>query len=117
MLIYKEFSFDAAHYLTKVPVGHKCAVMHGHTYHLKIWLKGTVNEDGWVMDFALLKGIVEKVLGLIDHQCLNTIEGLENPTSEVLVLWLWKKLQQHLPLLHEIELRETPTSGVVYRGE
>ena len=60
---------------------------------------------------------VKKVLQLIDHQCLNTIEGLENPTSEVLVKWLWQKLQISLPLLHEIELRETPTSGVVYRGE
>lgn len=117
MLIYKEFSFDAAHYLSKVPPGHKCAVMHGHTYHLKIWLKGNVNEQGWVMDFAVVKAAVKHVIDLIDHQCLNTIEGLENPTSEVLVQWLWHKLKPSLPLLHEIELRETPTSGVVYNGE
>jgi 6-pyruvoyltetrahydropterin/6-carboxytetrahydropterin synthase len=91
--------------------------MHGHTYHLKIWLKGTVNEEGWVMDFAILKTVVKKVIDLIDHKCLNTIKELENPTSEVLVQWIWQKLQVNLPLLYEIELRETPTSGVVYSGE
>lgn len=31
MLIYKQFTFDAAHFLPNVPEGHKCANMHGHT--------------------------------------------------------------------------------------
>lgn len=117
MLIYKEFSFDAAHYLTKVEPTHKCAVMHGHTYHLTIWLKGNLNEQGWVMDFSVLKKEVLKVIDLIDHQCLNTVEGLENPTCELLSVWIWNKLKPVLPLLYEIKLQETPTSGVIYRGE
>jgi 6-pyruvoyltetrahydropterin/6-carboxytetrahydropterin synthase len=116
MLLYKDFTFDAAHYLTKVPQGHKCATMHGHTYHLRLWLNGTVDENGWVMDFADIKIAASKVLDLIDHQCLNHVAGLENPTCELLAIWIWNKMKPELPLLHKIALQETPTSGVEYEG-
>jgi len=117
MLLYKDFSFDAAHYLTKVPANHKCAVMHGHTYHLRVWIKGTINEAGWVMDFAELKAAVQDTLAKIDHQCLNQIIDLENPTCEILAMWIWKNIKPSLPLLHKITLQETPTSGVEYCGD
>lgn len=117
MLIYKTFTFDAAHYLPNVPEGHKCGNLHGHTYMLKIFLSGTpANESGWIIDYGDLKAGIKIILDLLDHQLLNTIPGLENPTSERLCLWLWKMIKPAFPELYRIELNETPTSGVIYEG-
>ena len=117
MIIYKIFRFDSAHYLPNVPKGHKCGGMHGHTYKLKISIKGeTGQQTGWVMDYTLLKSAVKPWIDLLDHQVLNTITGLENPTSENLCIWLWEKIKPALPELFRIELNETPDSGVIYEG-
>ena len=118
MEIYKEFSFDSAHYLTQVPDGHKCKNMHGHTYRLRVFLKGKPDPRlGWIMDFKELKDIVNKVIDQLDHKLINDIEGLENPTAENITIWIWKQIKPMLPLLSRIELYETPTTGVIYYGE
>jgi 6-pyruvoyltetrahydropterin/6-carboxytetrahydropterin synthase len=118
MVIYKRFGFDAAHFLPNVPDGHKCKNMHGHTYALVVYVKGELQQpEGWVIDYSELKAAVNKVLVLVDHQCLNTVAGLENPTSEILVHWLWHMIEPLVPGLCKIELMETPTSGVVYEGQ
>ena len=117
MLIYKEFTFDSAHKLPNVPDGHKCKNLHGHTYKLTVYLEGEIDEKlGWVMDFNELKQVMKPLLNRMDHHYLNDLPGLENPTSEVLVRWIWNQVQPALPLLSKIELRETPTSGVIYEG-
>ncbi len=117
MEIFKQFTFDSAHYLPNVPLGHKCRGMHGHTYKLVLYLEGELDEQfGWVMDFAELKNIVEPVVNSIDHRILNDIPGLENPTCEMVAQWLWNKLKPDLTRLSKIELHETPTSGVVLKG-
>jgi 6-pyruvoyltetrahydropterin/6-carboxytetrahydropterin synthase len=118
MTLYKDFTFDSAHFLPNVPEGHKCGQLHGHTYHLRVFVKGTVkNEEGWVIDFTELKAVVESVVKVIDHKVLNDIEGLQNPTSELLSIWLWENIKPELPLISRIELKETPTSGVIYEGD
>lgn len=114
--IFKEFTFDAAHYLPEVPLGHKCKNMHGHTYKLRVFLTGKVTNEGWVIDFSVLKEIVNKCIEEVDHKTLNTVQGLENPTCELLAKWFWDKIKCQLPELDTIELYETPTSGVVYKG-
>jgi len=117
MIIFKQFTFDAAHFLPQVPDGHKCKNLHGHTYHLTVYVDATVDlQTGWVMDFGELKQLMNPILQLIDHQLLNEVPGLENPTAENLAIWIWNKLQPSLPALSKIELKETPTSGVVYDG-
>ncbi len=118
MEIFKEFKFDAAHFLPNVPSGHKCARMHGHTYHVRIYLKGELHpEYGWVEDFGLVKEHWKPIEELFDHRVLNDIEGLENPTAEFIAIWIWRRLQPKLPKLHRVDVYETPTSGVIYRGE
>ncbi|PJZ71275.1 6-carboxytetrahydropterin synthase QueD [Leptospira perolatii] len=114
----KEFRFDAAHFLPNVPEGHKCRRMHGHSFRFKLHLKGRLDpHTGWLMDFAevskYVKPLVEKYL---DHYLLNDIEGLENPTSEQICIWLWNKLRPQLPLLYKITLHETCTSACIYSG-
>jgi 6-pyruvoyltetrahydropterin/6-carboxytetrahydropterin synthase len=118
MEIYKEFSFDSAHFLPNVPQGHKCRNMHGHTYKLKVYIKGTPDPKfGWIMDFKELKDVVNRVIDQLDHKLINDIPGLENPTAEYITMWIWQQIKPLLPLLSRIELHETPTTGVIYAGE
>lgn len=75
----KIFKFDAAHNLTKYHG--KCERLHGHTYKLVVTVKGKLDEQDMVIDFALLKDIVQKeVIDILDHAYLNDI--IENPTAE-----------------------------------
>jgi 6-pyruvoyltetrahydropterin/6-carboxytetrahydropterin synthase len=118
MRVFKEFTFEAAHRLPNVPDGHKCARLHGHSFHVRISVDGSVGAtSGWVMDFADLKAAFRPIYDRLDHRYLNEIAGLENPTSEVLARWMWSELLPTLPALSEIEVRETCNSGCVYRGE
>ncbi len=118
MEIFKEFSFEAAHRLPNVPPGHKCARLHGHTFYVRIHVQGELDPDtGWVMDFGEIKHQFEPIYRRLDHYYLNDIDGLENPTSEVLARWIWQRLRPSLPQLCQIEIRETCTSGCIYRGE
>ena len=118
MIIYKRFIFDSAHFLPNVPSGHKCKNMHGHTYSLTIFVEGDLIEnEGWVIDYADLKTPIQPIISTLDHHCLNEVPGLENPTSEVLAVWLWNKIKPLLPGLNRIELNETASSGVIYEGK
>jgi len=118
MEIYKEFHFEAAHRLPNVPEGHKCARLHGHSFHVRLSAEGDAPEPaGWVMDFAELKACFKPILEQLDHHYLNDIPGLDNPTSENVARWIWKKLKPQLPLLCQVEVRETCTSGCIYRGD
>jgi 6-pyruvoyltetrahydropterin/6-carboxytetrahydropterin synthase len=115
--IFREFTFEAAHRLPQVPPGHKCARLHGHSYRLEVHVHGDVDPDlGRVMDFADLKTAVAPVIDQLDHYYLNEIPGLENPTSEIVARWVWNRLTDTLPLA-AVVVRETCTSGCVYRGE
>lgn len=117
MEIFKEFTFEAAHRLPHVPQDHKCARLHGHSYRVAIHVEGPVLEnDGWVMDFSDVSSVVKPVLAQLDHYYLNDIEGLENPTSEVLAMWLWDRLLPSLPQLSRVGVSETCTSGCIYHG-
>jgi len=118
MEICKTFDFEAAHRLPNVPAGHKCARLHGHSFRVSVYVKGPVGEQtGWVMDFAELKAAFRPVYDQLDHRYLNEIDGLENPTSENLARWIWRELSSNLAGLSEIEVRETCTTGCIYRGE
>lgn len=117
MTIFKTITFDSAHYLPNVHESHKCRQMHGHTYKLTVFIDGFPDQhNGWVIDFAVLKKILEPIIAMIDHKVLNNVPGLENPTCELLAVWLWNNIKNEIPMLRRIELNETPTSGVIYEG-
>jgi 6-pyruvoyltetrahydropterin/6-carboxytetrahydropterin synthase len=116
--IYREFTFEAAHRLPFVPEGHKCSRLHGHSYRVQVHVAGPVGDDsGWVQDFGDVKAAFKPLEEQLDHYYLNDIEGLENPTSEVLAQWIWQRLEKQLPLLTAVQVRETCTSGCIYRGD
>ena len=118
MIISKDFTFEAAHFLPKY-VG-ACSNLHGHSYHLTVFVKGPIKaETGMVMDFKNLKFTVEDVvLGKYDHSDLN--QFFDNPTAEIMVEGIGKALDAILSTNNEniecvrVELRETATSNAIW---
>ena len=118
MDVFKIVTFEAAHRLPRVPEGHKCGRLHGHSFRAEIHVGGEVDpQTGWVLDFADIKAAFAPLYERLDHHYLNEIEGLENPTSENLARWIWERLKPSLPGLRRIVLFETCTAGCVYTGE
>lgn len=117
MEIFKEFTIEAAHRLPNVPPGHKCGRLHGHSFRLEVHVSGDVGATtGWIIDFADIKAAFAPLERDLDHNYLNDIPGLENPTSENVAVWLWDRLAPSLPGLSGVVVRETCTSGCIYRG-
>jgi len=117
MDIFKSFTLEAAHRLPNVPAGHKCARVHGHSFRVELHVSGEVGADtGWVMDFGDIKAAFRPLYDQLDHHYLNDIDGLDNPTSENLAIWIWDKLKPALPGLSAVVVHETCTSGCRYTG-
>ncbi len=125
MIVWKEFRFEAAHQLTNLPAAHKCSRLHGHSYRFRLFIDGPLDPMlGWVTDFGgLLKAAGDMICEVVDHRYLNEVEGLENPTAEILALWIWERVQctqfgipDAVCWLAAVEVQETCTAGVRYEG-
>ncbi len=118
MDIFKVFTIEAAHRLPKLPENHKCSRLHGHSIVIEIHCSGElIQPEGWVIDFSDIKTVFKPIYDQLDHHYLNEIEGLENPTSENLAIWIWERLKPNLSHLSQVVVRETCTSGCVYKGK
>lgn len=118
MEIYRQFALECAHYLPRVPDGHKCGRLHGHTYVVEVYLVGEQNpRTGWVVDYARLDELwAQHIHAALDHRLLN--EVLENPTSENIALWIGAHLVPPLAALglpglrlSEMVIHETDRDG------
>lgn len=118
MEIFKEFKFEAAHRLSHLPEGHKCRNLHGHSYRVKVFVRGRVDPKmGWIIDFDEIKRACQPLIEQLDHAFLNEVEGLGCSTSENLAHWFWQRLKRNLKGLSKVEVLETATSGAIYCGE
>jgi 6-pyruvoyltetrahydropterin/6-carboxytetrahydropterin synthase len=114
----KTFHFEAAHDLPTFPEGHKCRRLHGHSFKFDVVVEGDVEPaKGYLIDYGEIKAVTDPIVKRLDHYYLNEIEGLSNPTSEVLAKWLWDKLKPLLPHLSAVIIYETCTSACEYRGK
>jgi 6-pyruvoyltetrahydropterin/6-carboxytetrahydropterin synthase len=117
MELRKTFQFEAAHLLPHLPKSHKCRRLHGHSFKVEVAVAGKWDPKlGWVMDYADISAAFKPLWSKLDHFYLNDIPGLDNPTSEILAIWIWKRLKPRLPLLVEVVVAETCQSRCVYRG-
>ena len=97
---------------------------HGHNYRLEVTVAGEPDPDtGYVIDLGTLKNIIwREALDHLDHRNLNIevdfMRGIL-PSTENLVIAIWKRLENALPSgrLHRIRLWETDNNIAEYRGE
>ena len=118
MRIYKEFIFEAAHFLPSAPPGHPNARVHGHSFRARIVVDGQPDEDtGIIIHFGDLEAWIAEARDALDHRMLNEIEGLSAPTLERIARWLWDRLHNRLPGLVEIVVaRDSCNEGCIYHG-
>ena len=117
MEIRKSFTIEAAHRLPNLPPEHKCRRLHGHSFNIEIAVGGPIDpHNGWIIDYADIKAAFQPIYDQLDHNYLNDIGGLENPTSENLALWIWERLKPALHSLAAVIVRETCTTTCEYRG-
>lgn len=113
----KQFHFEAAHDLPTFPEGHKCRRLHGHSFRFDVVVEGEMDPaKGYLIDYGDIKQAVDPIVRQLDHYYLNEIPGLENPTSEMLAIWLYERIKPTLPQLARIVVYETCTSACTYAG-
>jgi 6-pyruvoyltetrahydropterin/6-carboxytetrahydropterin synthase len=117
MKIAQAFDFEAAHHLPNVSPRHRCRRLHGHSYVVELHVEGPVDpKTGFIADFFDIQAAFEPLLKQLDHQCLNDVEGLENPTAENIAIWIWARVRRALPLLSSVVVYETPRCWAEYSG-
>ena len=117
MIVYKKFNVESARSLPNVPETHPCYQLHGHSFKIIISVKGQLDKHtGFVTDFQEIENAFNPIKKILDHSFLNKIEGLSNPTSENICIWIWDKIESSIPNICEIEIKETDSTGCIYRG-
>lgn len=114
--LFRNFRFEAAHKLPYVKKEHKCYFLHGHSFLVRIYVKGKINEEtGMVIDYDEIDNAFKPIRLQLNHSYLNVIKGLENPTVEILSRWIWTKLKPRLNALYLVKINETFESGCIYK--
>ena len=117
MDIFRIFHLQCARRLPALPESHPCSRLHGHSFEVEVTVSGDIDPQlGWVLDFADIEAAWRPLHAALDHRHLNDIAGLENPTSENLAAWIWRRLRPKLPLLKSITVAETCQSRCIYHG-
>ena len=115
----RKYEFHAARKLTALIENHPCGELHGHTFSVTIKVSGKkLANEGWIMDFYDIDILYkEKIHKHLDHKYLNDIEGLSNPTTEHIAMWIWRRLETDLKGLASISVSEGNNYGCEYFGE
>ncbi len=114
MRIFKDVMFEAAHRLPKVPPGHRCYNLHGHTFKCRIECEGPLDPElAWVVDFATVDEAVDPLIRQLDHRYLNDVDGLANPTSEAIAQWILDRLRKTRLPVRSVTIWENESSGAI----
>ena len=103
--IVKSFTFEAAHHLLSFPEGHRYRRLHGHSFRVEVWLTAEpAGPHQWIVDFAEIEDAIGELKETLDHSYLNEIDGLEQPTLEVIGAWISQQLEPKLPALSRVSI-------------
>jgi 6-pyruvoyltetrahydropterin/6-carboxytetrahydropterin synthase len=88
-------SFSAAHLLREI--GGKCEELHGHNFIVEVSAAAdSLNDEGLLIDFRLLKRWTDEILDELDHKYLNELncfKGL-NPSSEHIARFVYEGIDE-----------------------
>ena len=105
--IEKKLEISASHKL-KLNYQSKCENLHGHNWHITIYCKSeTLDENGMVYDFSLLK---KNIYGVLDHKNLNDVLNV-NPTAENIARWIADKIG---PTCYKVSVQESDGNTAIY---
>lgn len=118
MQIYKDFTFEAAHFLPSAPPGHPNSRLHGHSFHVRITIEGEPDpQTGLILHFEDLAAATADVRDEFDHRYLNEMDGLGAPTLENIAKFIWSRLSPRISGLSEVHIsRPSCHEGCIYRG-
>jgi 6-pyruvoyltetrahydropterin/6-carboxytetrahydropterin synthase len=112
-IVEKTFEFSAAHALTHLPENHPCHKMHGHNYKVTFTFKSDkLNKDKFVIDYRMIKELVQPIINLLDHSNLN--ESFVYTTSEVMAKSIFEQIKGSNPLLYSVAISETESTKAIY---
>jgi 6-pyruvoyltetrahydropterin/6-carboxytetrahydropterin synthase len=112
----QEFGFDAAHYLGVG--GAENRRIHGHSFYVDVTLRGEPNTTtGILRDLGEVDRALKAIRADLDHQLLNDIEALGQPTLENLARYIFTRAKTALPEVVRVRVRR-PSYGqsCVYEG-
>lgn len=116
-----ERSFSAAHHLLNYQGA--CENQHGHNWKVEAYIKGeTLDKSNILVDFKILKQMLDEILNYLDHKDINTLPEFQNesPSSEFLAKFIYEKLKENLKentsnvKVSKIAVWETLTSRATY---
>ena len=113
-LMMQRTRLESAHRLPKVGEDHKCYKLHGHGFEIDLYF--TVNSSE-CLGSQQINGASWWLVENLHHKYLNEIEGLENPTSEILSSWIFERLGSHCENLKAVRVWETESSGSLYLND
>ncbi len=112
-------TFSAAHRLEAYHG--KCEQLHGHNYTVEAVVEGEeLNGEGMVIDFAVLKDILRRIIAGLDHTCLNEIDYFRerSTSSEHIARFIFDEFARHLPAVpvraREVRVWESENSCAIY---
>jgi 6-pyruvoyltetrahydropterin/6-carboxytetrahydropterin synthase len=88
-------TFSAAHRISDI--GGRCEALHGHNFLVEVSVAAeSLNEEGLLIDFRILKRWTEEVLDHLDHKFLNDLDYFKkrNPSSEQIARYLYDKIDE-----------------------
>jgi 6-pyruvoyltetrahydropterin/6-carboxytetrahydropterin synthase len=115
--VWRRYQLQSAHWLPNVKPGHKCGRLHGHGFAIILHADQDLGARAIGVDYDHLDALWAPIHDELDHACLNDFPGLENPTSEMISAWIWRRLKPALPELSWVTVYETASCGAHFDGQ
>ncbi len=114
-----EDRFSSAHQLRNYEG--KCENLHGHNWIVKVSIRGNnLDDKGMLIDFKVLKKILNKIIEELDHKFLNEIPPFDklNPTAENIASHIYYKVEKSLKFpelkISRVKVWESENSYAVF---
>jgi 6-pyruvoyltetrahydropterin/6-carboxytetrahydropterin synthase len=111
--LMKTWHFESARHLTGIPPEHRCSRVHGSSFTVEVTVAAPLDPvTGWCVDFDDMEQQWRRLYEVLDHRLLNEVEGLENPTTEHIAVWILDRLKFDGATVTKVAVAELPTAKV-----